>query len=85
MVSMTDEIQNLTDMINEANVTEIKLAGQDKINSIPDMINQFTEKEIENLAQPMEEIKIQFADIIGQIGALCMKTQSSMTVVILTS
>ena len=65
---MTAEIQNLTDMINEANVTEIKLAGQDKINSIPDMINQFTEKEIENLAKPMEEIKIQFADIIGQIG-----------------
>ena len=67
---MTAEIQNLTDMINEANVTEIKLAGQDKINSIPDMINQFTEKEIENLAKPMEEIKIQFADIIGQIGTV---------------
>ena len=65
---MTAEIQNLTDMINEANVTEIKIAGQEKIDSIPDMINQFTEKEIENLAQPMEEIRIQFSDIIGQIG-----------------
>ena len=75
MVSMTDEIQNLTDMINEANVTEIKMAGQDKMNSIPDMINQFTEKEIENLAQPMEEIKIQFADIIGQIGMFCKNSQ----------